>query len=36
MRSVNPWHVLIALAIGAVLMHLYRTKTSRGQQQSGP
>lgn len=29
---VNPWHVLIAIAIGAVLMHLYRTKTSRGQQ----
>lgn len=29
---VNPWHVLIALIIGAALMHLYRTKTNHGKQ----
>lgn len=27
---VNYWHVLIAVALGALLMHLYRTKTTRG------
>lgn len=32
---INVWHVLIALAIGAFLMHMYRTKTARGKQ-SGP
>lgn len=26
MRGVNTMHVLIALALGALLMHLYRTK----------
>lgn len=30
MRQVNLVHLLIALAIGAFLMHLYRTKTNRG------
>lgn len=29
-RKINVYHVLIALAVGAVLMHLYRTKTSKG------
>lgn len=27
---INWMHVLIALAIGAALMHFYRTKTSQG------
>lgn len=27
---INYWHVLIALLAGAVLMHLYRTKTQNG------
>lgn len=27
---VNALHVLIALAIGAFLMHLYRTRTTKG------
>lgn len=27
---INYMHVLIALAIGALLMHLYRTKTTKG------
>lgn len=29
-RRVNVWHVLIAIAVGAALMHLYRTKTNQG------
>lgn len=31
MRNVNWTHVLFAIAIGALLMHLYRTKTAPGQ-----
>ena len=31
MRKINTTHVIIALVIGAVLMHLYRTKTPMGQ-----
>lgn len=30
MRKINYMHVLIALALGAVLMHMYRTKTPMG------
>jgi len=29
---INYVHVLIALALGALLLHLYRTKTARGKQ----
>lgn len=30
MKSVNWIHVLIALGLGALLLHLFRTKTSAG------
>jgi hypothetical protein len=29
---INYMHVLIALALGALLLHLYRTKTNKGKQ----
>jgi hypothetical protein len=32
-RRVNPWHLVIALALGAVLMHLYNK--SRNKKASG-
>lgn len=32
MRHINYTHVIIALLLGALLMHLYRTKTPQGQQ----
>lgn len=28
MRGINWMHVIIALALGALLLHLYRTKMS--------
>lgn len=28
MGRINYWHVAIALAIGAFLMHMYRAKTA--------
>jgi hypothetical protein len=31
MRKVNVTHALIAIVLGALLMHLYRTKTPKGQ-----
>jgi hypothetical protein len=30
-RKLNPWHVVIALAVGALLWHMYITKTQKGQ-----
>jgi hypothetical protein len=27
---INYIHVLIALGLGAILMHMYRTKTTKG------
>jgi hypothetical protein len=30
-RKINFTHVLIAIALGALVMHLYRTKTPKGQ-----
>lgn len=34
-RRINVWHVVIALAVGALLMHLYRTKTTKGSSTKG-
>lgn len=31
MRKLNYTHVIVALVLGAVLMHCYRTKTAHGQ-----
>lgn len=30
-RKINWMHVLIAILLGAIAMHLYRTKTNKGQ-----